>query len=656
MKVPSNLTLFAAGGLALSAPCLAQEDGVATVFQDETDAWGVYHQDYGGTVNFQMGVGAAWVDYDADGDEDLFLLRGGGESRLMRRDAATFVDVQAQFPSLSFDNTVGVIAADFDQDGRGDLYITTTAENQLLQSQADGTFAERSDWGAGGSPTAFSTSASVADFDRDGDLDLYVGNYVRVLGFPYHVGEPNNLFVNGGTSGQPSFTDVARELNVGDTGFFGPSVPGFPYISPEGEPTAGCTLSTCTLDVDEDGWPDIQVGNDFGEWVLPNRLYRNTSAGGSLSFQDLTEASGFDDAPQYNMGINPCDFDHDGDWDFYLSNLGDNVLLRNDGGVFADAVQELGPVEGLAPDGFALLTSWGTTFADLDNDGWEDLYVVNGYIPAADFIENALREANALWMNNQGVSFTRVDDAESGCGDEGVGRAGIEADVNGDGLLDFYVTNNRDISTSLPEDASRLFINQGPAAAGNHWLMLKLSGRFSNREGIGTAVNVVAGTETLRRQLRADPVYLASATRVLHFGLGTVDEVERIDLRWPSGIQQTLLSQGVDEQRELREPLVTVGALEAPSAAGGVVTLGANVRNHDAVPAAATLTFRVELAAGGGPVIEQSFDVNVPPGASLVQVNPSLAGLSARGYSGQTLRVTVTAEADGSLDMGRAQF
>ena len=619
--------------LLLAAP---QGDGSPMAFQDQSEPWGVFHQDYGGSASFQMGAGAAWVDVDGDGDEDLFLLREGGEHRLFERTDAGFVEVtdQAKIPAPVEADSLGVIAADFDQDGRGDLYVTNTGVNQLLHSQPDGTFLDRAAaWRVGGRD-AMSTSASVADFDRDGDLDLYVGNYVRALFFPYHTGEPNALFINEAVGSTPLFVDRAYELGVQDAGLFGPSVPDFPYVSPEGDRTAGATLSTCTLDYDDDGWQDILVGNDFGEWVLPNRLYRNTTAGGSLSFEDVNETTGFGISPHYNMGINPCDFDHDGDWDFYLSNLGDNVLLRNDDGVFVDATVELGPVDGVVEGGKSLVVAWGTVWQDLDLDGWEDLYVVNGHIPSAGFLANPIQQENSMWRNVRGELFRRVPTSTSGAADTGVGRSVLEADVNGDGLLDFYITNNRDVATSDPADGSRLFINLGPGTQGRHWLEISLRGHLSNREGLGTAVDLWADGHRWKRQLRADPVYLASATRVLHFGLGARDLADRIELRWPSGVVQELVDQPVDRLLVIHEPVVTVTA--ASPAAGGGLQADLELMNHAEHDVSARLI--AELVAPTGRVLSREVQpLLLAPGTSPLTVAPA-----ARGASGPVvLRLTV---------------
>ncbi|MCZ6596068.1 MAG: CRTAC1 family protein [Planctomycetota bacterium] len=616
--------------LATALACLQAGSAAAQQhFADESDAYGVLFVDDGGSYSWQMGSGAGWIDFDADGDEDLFLVQAGGDNRLLRREGASFVDagLSADIAIAGERDATGLIVGDVDQDGWPDVYVVTTKENALFVNGQGVGFVDRAvPLGVAGD--AWTSGASFADFDLDGDLDLYVGNYIRTLNFPYHYGEPNSLFVNQGPGVTPAFIDRAQELGVSNEGVFGPSNPAFPeFVSPEGEPTAGCTLSTCTLDVDEDGRPDIQVGNDFGEWVIPNRLYKNLSTAGTLAFADVTERTAFDTRPHYNMGINPVDFDHDGDWDFYLTNLGDNVLLRNDDGLFVDATVQLGPVEGLSADGLDLLTSWGTVWGDVDNDTWEDLIVVNGFIPAAPFIANALRQPNALWLSQAGQSFVRVPDGLSGLGDEGVGRAAAPIDVDSDGLLDFYATNNQGTATALPGDASRLYVNQGVGAAGNHWLELKLKGRCSNLEAIGARVDAhvqttggATGTTVLKRQLRADPVYMASPTRTLHFGLGTAPEVDRLIVHWPSGIEQTRIRLAADAVHALLEPEVTVTAIGKPQLQAGVVSIGITVENHQPFPVEARVLVRFEPQGRGTPQ-EERVTALLDPGEGTVTVS-----------------------------------
>jgi hypothetical protein len=610
------------------------------------------HED--GFFSYAMGSGLAWIDIEEDGDEDLLLLSSSGSGAVLRNDGAAFADVSATsgIAATAENSVIGVICADYDQDGFTDAYYCKTGPNSLYRNLG-GTFVDVAEETHCAGPGAWSTSASFADFDLDGDLDLYVGNYIRQLNFPYHFGSPNFLFENRGPLAPEHFVEVARELDVDNTGTFGPSVPGFPYISPQGQPTAGCTLATCTHDYDEDGDPDLMVGNDFGIWVLPNALYRNDQSGGGMLFTDVSSATGFDTRPHYNMGIAPADYDHDGDWDFYKSNLGDNLLLRNDGGVFVDATYVAGPVSGVSADGL-LISSWGIVFQDLDNDSFEDLLVANGYIPAATFIDNEVRAEDHLWRNRGDGTFEKVAGYSSGMADEGPGRAVACSDWNGDGKLDYYLQNNGADYVAYPGDKSRLFLNVHPAEGA--WLELDLVGRISNREGFGTRIDAEIPGTLFKRQVTCDPVFLSNPTRMVHLGLGAAERVSQLTVRWPSGIVQHWLDVPARQRLELREPAVTVVALQPLSYAAGAITLAATLENHDAHPQEVQATFRA-MPAGFEEVVELNVQATLPAGAT--QTVAAAVSVSAAAYAdlqGAPVHVRVDALADGSKDSAQAEL
>ncbi len=420
-----------------------------------------------------------------------------------------------------------------------------------------------------------SVSAAWADFDRDGDLDLYVGNYIAVSSFPYHTGTQNMCYINVGTAQNPQFQEQGIALGVANVGVFGSDAPS------AGQATAGCTLSVCTLDFDEDGDQDLMVGNDFGEWVIPDKLYRNdTPMGGALVFTDVSVSTGFGSHGHYNMGINGSDYDLDGDWDFYLSNLGPNFLFQNNGGVFSDVATAAGPVEGQNAAGTLLLTSWGTIWSDFNNDLYEDLLVVNGFIPAAAIIANEWLAPNHVYENLKNGTFQRVDPVGSGIADDGLGRGVGASDVNGDGWMDFYLANNGVVPSR--GDSCRLFINQGITQNPNRIAcQLRLFGWKSNKEGLGARILAEVDGKTLRRQVLADPVYLSSGTRKVHIGTGTTVIIPKVTTYWPSGLHQELYGVPSGRSWDLLEPRVTLEDL-SPSYASGTEKLSFPVKltNH----------------------------------------------------------------------------
>ena len=579
-----------------------------TLFVDESETYGVSFKHGDSAFAYAMGGGSAWFDYDNDGDQDLFAANTDGRHELYRNINGVQFEIATEGSGLknpSVDGTIGVIAADYDGDGWVDLFLASTNANRLMQNQGDGTFVDRA-FEEGVASSSWSAAAAFADFDLDGDLDLYVGNYVESLNFPYHYGGPNQFYENLGPDASPRFVERAAELGVDDVDVFGPTVPGFPYISPEGQNTAGCTLSICTVDYDEDGDQDLLVGNDFGQWVTPNKLYRNDiDLGQGLAFTDVTVATGFDTDPHYNMGIAAADYDRDGDWDFYKSNLGDNLLLRNDGGTFSNVVYEAGPVSGVNDEGSLLLSSWGFVWADFDLDLDEDLYVVNGLIPAATFILNDTRAANDLHLNQGDGTFVRVAPEESGAADESVGRGVAPADVNRDGFMDFYVMNNGAAGVALPEDRSRLYIAQPDAldpSGQRRALQLELRAVKSPWQAFGARVTAEVGGWTLKRQVLCDPVFVSSAAREVHFGVGTAVEVGRVTVDWPSGTEQRLVGVPAGAQLVVVEPTVLATdlapiALVAGSEPRAELRLG--VANTDANAKDAAVLFTVRLGASG---------------------------------------------------------
>jgi hypothetical protein len=634
--------------VAVSAPALAQGH-----FADWSGQLGLGFQHFDTAFGYAMGGGAAWFDLENDGDEDLFAAGTDSRHAMFRNDGGGFLDIYltSGLHTSASGSTIGVAAADYDSDGFVDLLLTNTGPNQLFRNLGNGTFSDLAQV-SGLTEAAWSSSASWADFDLDGDLDLYVGNYVQTLNFPYHFGDPNHFYEN---QGNGQFVEGAAGLGIDNVGVFGPTVPGFPYIAPTGQATAGCTLSVSTLDWDEDGDPDLMVGNDFGQWVIPNTFYRNDiDLGAGLVFTDITSTTGFDTAPHYNMGINPGDYDHDGDWDLYLSNLGDNRLMRNDNGVFADVAAGAGALEGLNDLGTLLLSSWGTSFSDLDNDGWEDLLVSNGLIPAAMFILNEKDAENHILLNNHDGTFSRLDPVTSGMNDSGASRGIALTDFDSDGLLDFYVMNNGAAATAKPGDKCRFYHNEGTLAAqGAGWLELDLVGRFGNTQGIGARVDATDGQTTWKRQVLGDPVFASASSRMVHFGFGGAKSVD-VTIDWPLGGHQELVGVPAAIRFEVLEPAVLLSSIDAPVWTGNSYVLTAHLENKSNQSDLVDLVYNLHLGASGPLVLSLPVQVLLSPGELrqvdfVLPVDAALHGVIA----GLTLDERVYLGASGALDSRR---
>ena len=606
-------------------------------FADESERWGIDFEHRNSSNTQGMGGGVAFLDYDQDGNDDLFITSSDGQHRLFQNTGDRFVDVTAEMrlfgsggDPIQNDN-MGVIVADYNNDGWPDIYLTNKGPNQLFTNQDGGGFQNDAS-GLKVEGDGWSTSAAWADFDRDGDLDLYVGNYIEFALFPVHIGRVNDFYVNVGTASAPQFVEMAAQLGIENSGVFGPPVPRFPDA--EGQPTAGCSLSICTVDFDRDGDQDLMIGNDFGPFVISDRLYRNdTPRGGPLKFTDISEASGFGSHGHYNMGISAADYDHDGDWDFYLSNLGNNLLFRNDQGIFSDVAADAGPVDGVNT-GSLLLTSWGTVWADLNNDLFEDLIVVNGYIPSPNFIKSDQMSPNHLWMNQGNGNFELYDSTLSGMENVGAGRGTATADVNGDGLLDFFVVNNGLLQGRTTDESSRLFINKGPyGGESNNWAELRLHGWLSNREGIGASLQAEVGNETLLRQVLADPAYLSSSTRMVHFGLGSHSEIRRLSIEWPSGIHQEIVGLPGRQLTHIYEPAVTLTESGPPTMDGDALEFAVTLTNQTDGPRETRVSWTLQFSPDGPLSMALHTDTTLAPGETRrvtesIQIPESLRGVT----------------------------
>jgi hypothetical protein len=477
-----------------------------------------------------MPGGLAAFDYNSDGLADLYFTNGASDTsgsgkpqadwnRLYRNDGGfKFTDVTAQAGVAGEGFSMGAAAADFDNDGDIDLFVAGFERNVLYRNTGKGTF-ENVTAQSGIHGRVWSVAAGWLDFDRDGLLDLFVVNYlkwsasgdrfcgdrtrdIRVYCHPkYYDGLPNTLYRNRGNG---TFEDVSDKSGIAR------------HI--------GKGMSLAFADYDADGWLDVFVTND----TLPNFLFRNLGNGRFAETALLAGAGvSINGKAISSMGVVFRDFDNDGRPDLHVTALAGETfpLFRNEGrGQFSDQT---------APSGLSRATQrrsgWGNAMADLDNDGWKDLFTANSHVNdrVEDFEAHRYREANSLFRNAGNGKF--VDISEQLGSDFQTPRAhrgAIAVDLNNDGRLDIVTTSLGD----RPE------IWENATAGGNRWLQLRLTGVANNRDGIGARVRIGNQMQTLST---ADG-YSSSVHAPVHVGLGALQRVESVEISWPNGKKQVV--------------------------------------------------------------------------------------------------------------------
>ena len=501
----------------------------------------------------RIAAGVVVFDFNDDGFQDIYVVDSVGANALYRNNGdESFTDIAV---SAGLDDPLargnGACSADYDGDGDQDLFVTNYGFSKLFRNNGDGTFVDVSEEaGVGDSNSSLrSTGCAWGDYDQDGFLDFIVVRHMhesdpRLLETKDFSGavRPLALYHN---AGEGTFTEVTHLL--GDT-----SAP-----AAEGQAAAlgnvwGAGFQPGWIDFDNDGDLDIYVVNDFGAWVQPNVFWRNDgpSTEGDWIFVDASEGSEAN-VRMWGMGLAVGDYDLDGDFDFFMTNIGNSVLLRNngDGKTFTDVTYEANVGKGLI-DGTVRFT-WGTVFFDYDNDGDEDLYVVSGYLEGglrlADLEEDLQtspeEQPNLLLQNKGDGSFVDVSSG-SGADDSGIGRGGSYLDFNNDGCVDLFVSNYG--------QRAKLFKNL--CEPGNNWLVVHTNGASANRDGVGARITVVAGEKTQIRQVTSGSSQMGQNMLAAHFGLGTASVADSVTVRWPSGRVQTLTDVAANQRLTVTEP------------------------------------------------------------------------------------------------------
>ncbi len=519
---------------------------------DVSAAAGIQHH-YLGTTH--LGGGAAFFDMDNDGDDDLWITGGLNMDALYRNNGdGTFTDIAlaAGIWPTNYFVTTGVVTGDLDNDGFRDVLVLTHTGHRLLlfHNRGDLTFSEISIPAGIGALTGQSFAAALADVNLDGLLDAYVGNYIgqdqlvyngnTVVGFA-HSCQKNWLLVNNAAN---TFSEAAADYGVADM---------------------GCTLAATFSDVDLDADPDLLVVNDFGEWVAPNALFRNAFP--ADSFPDVSTTAGMDLAI-YGMGVATGDFDRDQDLDFYFTNIGSNALLvQQADGTFLDKAADTGTADTFID---SLRTAgWATAFLDADNDSDLDLFVCNGYIPAAGFIATSPLNRNRLFLNDgneSGTGFLFTDAAPgSPLADPGRGRGFAYSDYDNDGDLDFLVVRlNRQTS---PDTIQPVSLYRNDSDNGNHWLKIKLEGGSANRDAFGSTIRVHLGDKAWIHDYNGGFGGFASQhSSTAHFGLGTSPSVDSVIITWPGGSVTRLYQVAGNQVLHIRQEEPVALALPFPPA------------------------------------------------------------------------------------------
>src|SRR5437762_11231844 len=501
-----------------------------------------------------MGAGVALFDYDNDGRLDIFLVNGAplqdptSKGSIPQKSGPNYWNrLYHQKPDGTFEDAtekaglqgvgygMGVAVGDYDNDGYEDLYVTAYGGNKLYHNNGDGTFTDVTEK-AGAAGSGWSTSAAWVDLDNDGLLDLVVLRYL-----------------------QWDFDDIwCGEHKEGYRAYCHPDV--FQPISPlvyhndgnghftevsqkNGLSKAGKALGIALADYDRDGHIDLFVANDS----MVEFLYHNKGNGTFEEVGLLSEVAVDGDGRTYaGMGVDFADYNNDGWPDLVITDLANQryALYQNNGdSTFTYSSFTSGVARATMPH-----SGWGVRFLDYDNDGWKDLLVAQGH--DLDTVElsypNLHYREPMLLLRNTGKEFVDVSAASGGVFSKPwLGRGMAIGDIDNDGRLDAVVTTN--------DGPAYILHNETPTQ--NHWLTLKLVGHKSNRDAIGAEVKLVTARGQQFATVSTAASYLSSSDKRVHFGLGPEAAAQSIEIRWPSGILQTLKNVRADQFLQVDEPL-----------------------------------------------------------------------------------------------------
>lgn len=512
-------------------------------FTDVTNIAGIDFHHFDGRTGDKylietLGSGAAFLDYDSDGDQDLFIVNASNipptddiknhlnptTNTLYRNNGdATFTDITQTAGVEDTGYGVGCAAADINNDGYPEIYVTNFGINRLYLNNGNGTFTDISEK-AGVGDKRWGTGCAFLDYDLDGYIDLYVVNYMQ-----YSVNSEKGLIIRGvKTYGSPTdqidinnfksesdilyrnnrdgtFTDVTKQAGINHRAI-------------------GLAIAIC--DYDNDGDPDIHIAND----MEPDLLYQNNGDG---TFTDITDFSGtgYDEngMPGSGMGSAFGDFDNDGFLDLVVSNASSYpvILYHNDNALYFSDISYTSGVGAVTLPYF----KWAVEFFDYNNDGLQDIYVSNGHLQdnIALFSDATYSQEDLLLQNtikNNKQVFKNVS-TEVGLSHHTmmVGRSAVFGDYDNDGDIDIFLNHSN--------QPAILLRNHGGNK--NNWVTIQTIGTKSNTSGIGTRIKVTAGDLTQMKEVHSGSSYLSQNDLRLHFGLNGNTVIDRIELKWTSG-------------------------------------------------------------------------------------------------------------------------
>jgi hypothetical protein len=497
--------------------------------------------------------GLAVFDYNGDGRPDIFFTNGAATpslektsptywNRLYRNDGSMrFTDVTDAAGVRGVGYAMGAAAADYDNDGHVDLFVAGVRQNQLLRNRGDGRFEDVTRQ-SGITSGEWAVAGGWFDYDNDGRLDLLVVNYVQwsveenrscgdegrgvqIFCDPrIFKGLPNRLYRN---KGDGTFEDVSAKSGL------------LAHI--------GKGMSAAFADFNHDGRLDIFVTND----TVPNFLFKN-NGDGTFTEDALMAGVSVTDAgrPISSMGTDAQDYDNDGRPDVHFTALTGETfpLFRNDGhGAFIEETQASGLGRATVK-----LSGWCSVLADMDNDGWKDIFTANSHVNAriGDFQSIAFKQSNSLFLSDGRGHFSDVSNASGLSAAVAAHRGCGVADFDGDGRLDVVV-----LTLGTPAE---LWQNVGAIesgsvvrdpGSGNHWLIVRLVGTKSNRDGIGAVVRVGSQVRTMTTAMG----YASSSHGGVHFGLGGSSAPVRVEVEWPAGTKQVIEDVKLDRVVEVVE-------------------------------------------------------------------------------------------------------